>query len=37
MLSGSHQHAGDMVACVPNRVLVALRGSGASAFDAVVE
>ncbi len=37
VLSGAHQHAGDMIACVPNRVLVALRGSGNRAFDAVVE
>jgi len=37
VLSGSHQHAGDMVACVPNRVLVALRGAAGSAFDAIVE
>jgi len=37
VLSGAHQHAGDMIACVPNRILVALRGSGETAFDAVVE
>jgi len=37
VLSGAHQHAGDMIACVPNRVLVALRGNAESAFDAVVE
>lgn len=37
VLSGAHKHAGDMVACVPNRILVALRGRGETAFDAVVE
>ncbi|MFQ5345365.1 MAG: NusG domain II-containing protein [Mariprofundus sp.] len=37
VLSGSHRHAGDMVACVPNRILIALRGHDVSAFDAVVE
>jgi len=37
VLAGAHQHAGDIVACVPNQVLVALRGKASSAFDAVVE
>ena len=37
VLSGAHRHAGDMIACVPNRVLISLRGSAASRFDAIVE
>ena len=37
VLSGSHRHAGDMIACVPNRILITLRGSSASRFDAIVE
>ncbi len=37
VLSGAHRHAGDMIACVPNRILIALRGHSASAFDAIVE
>lgn len=38
VLSGAHIHAGDMVACVPNKILIALHGSHqASAFDAIVE
>ena len=35
--SGAHRHAGDFIACVPNRILVAIRGSDASRLDAVVE
>lgn len=35
--SGVHRHAGDFIACVPNRILVAIRGSAASRLDAVVE
>ena len=35
--SGAHRHAGDFIACVPNRMLVAIRGSDASRLDAVVE
>jgi len=35
--SGTHRHAGDFIACVPNRILVAIRGSDASRLDAVVE
>lgn len=38
VLSGAHIHAGDMVACVPNKILITLRGSHhASRFDAIVE
>jgi len=37
VLSGPHRHAGDMVACVPNRILVTLRGHAESDFDAIVE
>jgi len=37
VLSGSHSHSGDIVACVPNKILIVLRGSGASGFDAIVE
>ncbi len=37
VLSGPHRHAGDIIACVPNRILIALRGSGSSEFDAMVE
>jgi len=37
VLSGVHRHAGDMIACVPNRVLISLRGKAASRFDAIVE
>ncbi|MBN4077200.1 NusG domain II-containing protein [Mariprofundus ferrooxydans] len=37
VLSGSHSHAGDIIACVPNKILITLRGSSASAFDAIVE
>ncbi len=37
VLSGSHSHAGDIVACVPNKILIVLRGSEASGFDAIVE
>ncbi|MDQ6999432.1 MAG: NusG domain II-containing protein [Mariprofundus sp.] len=37
VLSGPHRHAGDMVACVPNRILIALRGHAESGFDAIVE
>jgi len=37
VLSGPHRHAGDMIACVPNRILITLRGHSDSAFDAIVE
>ena len=37
VLSGSHKHAGDVIACVPNRILITLRGSSESRFDAIVE
>jgi len=38
VLSGSHAHAGDMIACVPNKILISLRGHRAeSRFDAIVE
>jgi len=37
VLSGTHRHAGDLIACVPNRILVTIRGSRANNLDAVVE
>jgi len=37
VLSGSHAHAGDIIACVPNKILITLRGSAESRFDAIVE
>ncbi len=37
VLSGSHSHAGDIIACVPNKILITLRGSAESSFDAIVE
>ncbi len=35
--SGAHRHAGDIIACVPNRILISIRGQSASEFDAIVE
>jgi len=35
--SGAHRHAGDIIACVPNRILITIRGSAESRFDAIVE
>ncbi|ATX80991.1 hypothetical protein Ga0123462_0112 [Mariprofundus ferrinatatus] len=35
--SGAHQHAGDMIVCVPNRILIAIRGRTQGRFDAIVE
>lgn len=37
VLAGPHNHAGDIIACVPNRILIALRGGNHSRFDAMVE
>ena len=37
VLSGSHKHAGDIIACVPNKILITLRGSSETRFDAIVE
>jgi len=37
VLSGPHRHAGDIIACVPNRILIVLRGHAESQFDAIVE
>jgi len=37
VLSGPHRHAGDLIACVPNRILITLRGHAEAAFDAIVE
>ncbi|HKI61008.1 MAG TPA: NusG domain II-containing protein [Mariprofundaceae bacterium] len=37
VLSGTHRHAGDLIACVPNRILVTIRGSRDNNLDAVVE
>ena len=35
--SGVHHHAGDMIACVPNRILITIRGNAKRRFDAIVE
>ncbi len=35
--SGAHRHAGDVVACIPNRILISIRGSTNHRFDAIVE
>lgn len=35
--SGAHRHVGDFIACVPNRILVAIRGGADSRLDAVAE
>ncbi len=37
VLSGPHRHAGDIIACVPNRILITLRGHAESGFDSIVE
>jgi len=37
VLSGTHSHAGDIIACVPNHILVVLRGGKQEGFDAIVE
>ncbi len=37
VLSGPHRHAGDLIACVPNRILISIRGSRQRGFDAIVE
>lgn len=39
VLSGTHRHIGDMAACVPNHILVTIRGTekAGESFDAVVE
>lgn len=37
VLSGPHRHAGDLIACVPNRILITLRGHAESKFDSIVE
>lgn len=37
VLSGAHRHAGDIIACVPNRILISIRGKSASGYDAIVE
>lgn len=39
VLSGAHRHIGDMIACVPNHILVSIRGAGEmhNTFDAVAE
>ena len=37
VLSGPHRHAGDLIACVPNRILITLRGHTESTYDAIVE
>lgn len=35
--SGAHRHAGDIIACVPNRILITIRGRSEAGFDAIVE
>ena len=35
--SGVHHHVGDVVACVPNHILVSIHGEMKHGFDAVVE
>lgn len=37
VLSGAHRHAGDIIACVPNHILVLIQGRGDSSYDAIVE
>jgi len=40
VLSGTHRHAGDIIACVPNHILVSIRGQSSpehAAFDALAE
>ena len=37
VLAGAHRHAGDIIACVPNRILIILRGQSSTGFDAIVE
>ncbi|OIO72539.1 MAG: hypothetical protein AUJ57_05685 [Zetaproteobacteria bacterium CG1_02_53_45] len=37
VLSGAHRHAGDIIACVPNHILISIRGKSASGYDAIVE
>ena len=39
VLNGSHSEGGDIIACVPNRILVAIKGSRTHGvhFDAIVE
>lgn len=35
--SGEHRHVGDVVACVPNQILVMIDGDRSGEFDALVE
>ncbi|MBL1352173.1 MAG: NusG domain II-containing protein [Zetaproteobacteria bacterium] len=35
VLSGEHEHLGDMIACVPNRILVLIEGEKSLQLDAV--
>ncbi|MDQ6992181.1 MAG: NusG domain II-containing protein [Mariprofundus sp.] len=37
VLSGAHRHSGDMIACVPNQILVTIRGRSDTQFDAIAE
>jgi hypothetical protein len=39
ILAGTKHHAGDIIACVPNRILVSIRGSGArnDGYDGIVQ
>ncbi|MDQ6973693.1 MAG: NusG domain II-containing protein, partial [Mariprofundaceae bacterium] len=35
VLSGEHEHVGDMIVCVPNRILVLIKGEQSLQLDAV--
>ena len=35
--SGAHRHAGGVIACIPNRILITIRGDSDRRFDAIVE
>ncbi len=37
VLSGEHIRAGDMIACVPNHILVSIRGNRRQQLDAIAE
>ncbi|HXH65184.1 MAG TPA: NusG domain II-containing protein [Mariprofundaceae bacterium] len=39
ILAGTKHHPGDIIACVPNRILVSIRGSGArdDGYDGIVQ
>jgi hypothetical protein len=37
VLAGTHDHAGDIIACVPNRIMVSIQGANASSYDGTVQ